>query len=394
MITTCNNCEDQLQRSLCDIPPIWRDQIVKVLCSLFREKPRHCEIDLAAKLCNLPKDWRDEMVEILCKAFTVSACDVDCQACEKTFEQYLLSIPKKWRLKIINIVCDIILTKGCPPPECVTYLITPFAEIDQTYPYRYQDCYRELVNATIYTEAVIICAVKGSLVIDSRFNVIQINNECDLESSDCLCLRIHNIEWDVPHVVAHKISYNDCGDGEFVDVDVDGIEYFYICADPITIVTNFGYAAVSSGPCITECLNNLYYLADRYICEDGECTLDEEDVPVYFADMFAPDIDNFYTDLSGNIYQIKSSTPSDPDAVLLQSSVTSTTCEGLCDGPCYHYQVTNLTSGILSFAYLPCGEAEFTLINIPIGGFITFCTSVAIIISTVEFDAVPIGTCG
>lgn len=392
MITICNNCEDQLQRSLCDIPPIWRNQIVNVLCSLFREKPRHCEIDLAAKLCHLPSEWKDEMVEILCKAFSISACDIDCTACEKTFENYILSIPQKWRLKIINIICDIILTKGCPPPECVTYLITPFAEIDHSYPYSYLDCYRELVNAIIYTEAVIICAIKGSLVIDNRFNVIQINNECNLEDSDCLCLRIHNIEWDVPHVVAHKISYNDCNDGVFVDIDVDEIEYFYICADPTSIVTNFSYAATSSGPCIDVCTTNLYYLADTYLCESGNCTLDQEDVPVYFADMFSPEIDNFYTDLAGNIYQIKSSTSSDSDAILLQGSVTSNSCEGLCAGLCYHYQIINLTSDILSFSYLPCGGGELRIINIPVGGFATLCTSTTII-STSNFEANLIGNC-
>ncbi len=255
MILTCNNCESQLNHSLSCMPAKWRDPIAYSLCKLFESKPRHCEIDFNFYLCDLPTKWREEMVELLCEAFTVTSCDLDCSQCKSLFTNYLSSFPEEWREKIIIIICDIIQTKGCHTPPCVTYLITPFIGIDQAYEYTYLDCYRERMTGVItIDDAPIICAIEGSLEIDSRFSVIKISNECDLETDRCLCLTILNILWDVPHFDPHTISYEDCDGNVFTDVDVDGLPSTQICARPSSIVTNYGYSAISAGPCIDTCV--------------------------------------------------------------------------------------------------------------------------------------------
>lgn len=273
MILTCNNCESQLNHSLSCIPLKWRDPIVSSLCRLFEDAPRHCKKDFDFYLCDLPSKWREELVAMICHSFTISSCDYDCQACRNLFCSYLTSLPEEWREKIQVIVCDIIQTKGCTQPPCVTYLITPFFGINQSYDYNYLDCYRERIEAIASTDPIIICAIEGSLNIDPRFNIVKIHNTCDLATDDCLCFTIVNIEWETPHVVPHKISYEDCNGGVFTDVDMEGIPYIQICAKPLSIVSNFAYSAMSMGTCIDTCLvGACYQFLAVNILEDEEVT--------------------------------------------------------------------------------------------------------------------------
>lgn len=264
MILTCNNCHSQLNHSLSCIPAEWRDPIVYSLCKLYESPSRHCEVDYSFYLCDLPQKWRDELVHLICRAFSIEACNMTCQQCNTLFINELLSFPEEWRKKIIIIVCDIINTKGCPPVECVTYFITPFVGIDTTYPYSYTDCYGDRQEGTIsITDTVTICAVKGSVVIDSRFTVIQVDDECNLEDSPCQCLTIINVEWDIPHVIPHEMSYEDCDEGVVITVNMEGQISIQICGKISSIVTNFNYSAISSGICIGGCVETscFYYLA-------------------------------------------------------------------------------------------------------------------------------------
>jgi len=271
MITTCNNCEEQLNHSLSCIPLQWRDPIVSTLCKLFEERPRHCEIDLNFYLCDLPTKWREELVEMLCYSYTLNSCDMNCSQCKELFINHLPSFPADWREKIIVIICDIIQTKGCNTPPCVTYLITPFVGIDGEYEFTYLDCYRETITGVItIDDAIIICALEGSIEIDPRFHVVKVSDDCN-EGERCLCLTIINILWDTPHVIEHLISYEDCDGNIFTDVNVEGLPYVQICALPSSIVTNYSYSALSSGrTCIADCaLGACYqYLAQNISEED------------------------------------------------------------------------------------------------------------------------------
>lgn len=263
---TCNNCENQLNHSLSCIPTEWRDPISRALCLLFEDAPKHCNEDFSFYLCDLPTKWREELVEMICKAFTITSCNYNCQACRNHFCDYLPSFPEEWREKIQIIICDIVQTKGCHIPPCVTYLITPFLGIDQAYNYDYLDCYRERIFASAYTDPIIICAIEGSINIDPRFNIMKINNLCNLDSDLCYCLNIINIEWDVPHIIAHKMSYEDCNGGIFTDINMEEIVSMQICARPSSIVTNFNYSAISlEATCSDSCIEGacFQYLAQN-----------------------------------------------------------------------------------------------------------------------------------